>query len=104
MNQIGTDASWLQVRLDNGSANRLGLGALVHVERPGAPPAIRRVRTDGSYLSASDPRLHFGLGEWRGPVTVRVDWLGGPSEQWTIPKVDQRVVLVRGRGTAAPQP
>jgi hypothetical protein len=104
IDQIGADASWLQVRLDNGSANRLGLGALVHVERPGAPSAIWRVRTDGSYLSASDPTLHFGLGEWRGPVTVRVDWPGGSSEQWTIPTVDQRIVLVRGRGTAAPRP
>jgi hypothetical protein len=104
MNRIGANASWLQVRLDNGSANRLGLGALVHLERPGAPPAMRRVRTDGSYLSASDPTLHFGLGEWRGPVTLRVEWPGGPTEQWSIPKVNQRVVLVRGRGTALPPP
>jgi enediyne biosynthesis protein E4 len=92
------------VRLDNGSANRLGLGALVHLERPGAPPAMRRVRTDGSYLSASDPTLHFGLGEWRGPVTLRVEWPAGSAEQWNIPKVNQRVVLVRGRGTALPHP
>jgi enediyne biosynthesis protein E4 len=104
VNQVGTNASWLQLRLDNGSANRLGLGALVHVDRPGAPPVMRRVRTDGSYLSASDPTLHFGLGQWQGPVTVRVEWPGGRAEQWTIPKVDQRVVLVRGRGTSLPRP
>jgi enediyne biosynthesis protein E4 len=104
LNQLGGDVSWLQVRLDNGPANRLGVGSLVHIDRPGVPTRIRRVRTDGSYLSASDPTLHFGLGEWRGPVTVRVDWPGGSSEQWTIPTVDQRIVLVRGRGTAAPRP
>jgi hypothetical protein len=104
LNQVGATASWLQVRLDNGPANRLGLGALVHVERPGAPTAIRRVRTDGSYLSASDPTTHFGLGEWRGPVTVRVDWPAGSSEQWTIAKVDQRVVLVRGRAPSMSGP
>jgi enediyne biosynthesis protein E4 len=98
LNQVGTRASWLQVRLDNGPANRLGLGALVHVERPGVPPLVRRVRTDGSYLSSQDPTAQFGLGEWRGPVTVRVDWLGGPSERWTIPTVNQRVTLVRGAG------
>ncbi len=101
LNQVGTRASWLQVRLDNGPANRLGLGALVHVDRPGAPSLVRRVRADGSYLSAQDPTLQFGLGEWRGPVTVRVDWPGGPSEQWTLPKVEERVILTRGRGTPA---
>ena len=101
LNQAGGRASWLQVRLDNGSANRLGLGALVHVEHPGARPLVGRVRTDGSYLSAHDPTSHFGLGEWRGPVTVRVDWPGGPSEQWTLPKASQRVTLARGSGATA---
>ena len=103
LNQVGTRGSWLQVRLDNGPQNRLGLGALVHVERPGAPSLISRVRTDGSYLSAQDPTAHFGLGEWREPVTVRVDWPGGPSEQWTLPKVEQRVTLIRGRGAPLSQ-
>jgi hypothetical protein len=104
LNHVGTRGSWLQVRLDNGPQNRLGLGALVHVERPDAPPLIGRVRTDGSYLSAQDPTLHFGLGEWRKPVTVRVDWPGVPPEQWSLPKVEQRVTLVRGRGTSLSQP
>ena len=92
------------MRLDNGPANRLGLGALVHVERPGVPPLVRRIRTDGSYLSAQDPTAQFGLGEWRGPVTVRVDWPAGASEQWVIAKVDQRVTLVRGGGKPLPRP
>jgi hypothetical protein len=103
LNQIGGRGSWLQVRLDNGPRNRLGLGALVRVDRPGVPSLIRRVHTDGSYLSAQDPTLHFGLGEWRGPVTVRVDWPGGPSEQWTLPKVEQRVTLIRGGGARPAQ-
>jgi hypothetical protein len=98
LNLVGTRGAWLQVRLDNGAQNRLGLGALVHVGGPGAASRALRVRTDGSYLSAQDPTLHFGLGEWRGPVTVRVDWPGGPSEQWTLPKVEQRVTLARGGG------
>jgi len=99
-NRIGAAASWLQVRLDNGAANRFGLGALVHVERAGAPPHIRRVRTDGSYLTAQDPTLQFGLGEWKGPVTVRVDWPAGTSERFAVDKVGQRVTLTRGTGKA----
>jgi hypothetical protein len=98
-NRVGSRASWLQVRLDNGAANRLGLGALVHVERAGVPPQIRRVRTDGSYLAAQDPTLQFGLGQWRGAVTVRVDWPAGTSERFAVAKVGQRVTLTRGTGT-----
>ncbi len=97
-NRVGTRASWLQVRLDNGAANRLGLGALVHVDRAGAPPQIRRVRTDGSYLTAQDPTLQFGLGDWKGPVTVRVDWPSGTSERFAVANVGQRVTLTRGGG------
>ena len=37
--------------------NRFGFGALVGVERAGRPTLWRRVKTDGSYLSASDPRV-----------------------------------------------
>ncbi len=98
LNQVGTRNSWLQVRVDNGPQNRSGLGALVHVERTGAPSQVLRVRTDGSYLSAQDPTLQFGLGEWRRPVIVRVDWPGGRPEQWTLPTVNQRVTLIQGRG------
>ena len=42
--------------------NRFGFGAWIGVERAGQPTLWRRVRTDGSYLSASDVRVHFGLG------------------------------------------
>ena len=42
--------------------NRFGFGAWIGVERAGRPTLWRRVRTDGSYLSASDVRVHFGLG------------------------------------------
>ena len=100
LNRVGTRRSWLQVRLDNGDRNRLALGALVHVERAGERPLVRRVRTDGSYLAAQDPTLQFGLGEWRGPVTVRVDWPGGESEQWMLPQINRRVTLRRGQGNA----
>jgi len=99
-NRIGARRSWLQVQLDTAGVNRQGFGSTIRVEHPGAPIQIRRVRTDGSYLAAQDPVQHFGLGDYDGPLTVRVDWLGGPSEQWQVPKVRQRLTLKRGTGTA----
>ena len=63
LNQVGTRNHWLQVRLQQAPGNRFGFGAWVGVERAGRPTAWRRVRTDGSYLSASDGRVHVGLGD-----------------------------------------
>ena len=62
LNQAAAGQHWLQVRLDQPGGNRFGVGAWIGVERAGRPTLFRRVRTDGSYLSASDMRAHFGLG------------------------------------------
>ena len=47
---------------DTTPGERFGMGARVGIERAGQPTLWRRVKTDGSYLSASDIRVHFGLG------------------------------------------
>ena len=61
-NQAGSRQHWLQVRLEGVKSNRSGIGARVGVFRDGLEPLWRRVHTDSSYLSASDVRVHFGLG------------------------------------------
>lgn len=104
LNQVGNRASWLQLDLRQPEGNRFAIGALVTVERSGLPALKRRVRTDGSYLVAQDTRVHFGLGTHSGPVTVVVDWPDGAAERWTIEKVNQRITLTRGRGSAVTAP
>ncbi|MDX2029856.1 MAG: CRTAC1 family protein [Blastocatellia bacterium] len=64
------------------AANRDAIGARVALLRPNAPALWNRVRTDGSYLSAGDPRVHFGLGALAGPVTIGVIWPDGSREMW----------------------
>ncbi len=39
----------------------------------GAVSYSARSRTDGSYASARDPRVVVGLGEWDGPVDLRLE-------------------------------
>jgi enediyne biosynthesis protein E4 len=53
------------------------------------------VKTDGSYLSASDIRIHAGLGRSTA-VDVSVEWPGGPTETWKGVAVDRLVTLRRG--------
>jgi enediyne biosynthesis protein E4 len=92
-------AHWLQIRLEQPGANRFGVGALVSVERPGAPTLWRRVRSDGSYLCASDLRVHAGLAASAAPVAVAVQWPDGVHERWADVRPDHIAVLRRGTGT-----
>src|SRR5205085_827734 len=48
---------WLTVKLTGTRSPRDGQGAIVRIGRQSAYAS-----TSGSYLSASDPRVHFGLG------------------------------------------
>ncbi|HXW04478.1 MAG TPA: CRTAC1 family protein [Vicinamibacterales bacterium] len=91
-------AHWLQVRLSQEPANRFGVGARVGIERTGRPTLWRRVRTDGSYLSASDGRVHFGLGSSPALDAVVVEWPDGARERWRKVLADRLVTLRRGTG------
>ena len=94
------NSHWLEVRLDQRPGNRFGFGAYVGVERAGHPTIWRRVRSDGSYLSASDVRVHFGLGASPGITAVVVKWPDGQAERWTDIRGDGVVTLRRGTGLA----
>ena len=62
INQTNARHHWVQVRLQQDAGQRFAFGARVGIERAGRPTIWRRVKTDGSYLSASDLRVHVGLG------------------------------------------
>jgi hypothetical protein len=98
LNQAAPRGHWLQVLLDQRPGNRFGIGALVGVERAGHPTLWRRVRTDGSYQSASDVRVHFGLGASAAITAVVVQWPDGQRERWIDTTGDRLVTLRRGSG------
>jgi len=98
LNQVGARNHWLQVRLEQRPGNRFGIGAWIGVERAGGSTLWRRVRTDGSYLSASDVRVHFGLGSSAAITAIVVQWPDGQRERWTGVAADRAVTLRRGSG------
>jgi hypothetical protein len=98
INQAGRLNHWLEVGLAQDAGNRFGFGARIGVERAGRPTLWRRVRTDGSYLSASDVRAHFGLGSSPAVGAVIVEWPDGVRERWTSIAGDTIVTLKRGTG------
>lgn len=98
LNEVGSQSHWLQVRLEGVKDNRHGIGARVAVLRKNQKPLWRRVHADGSYLSASDLRVHFGLGADPKVEAVLVQWPSGNKEIWSEVKADNLIVLRQNTG------
>jgi enediyne biosynthesis protein E4 len=75
------------------------VGARVGLVRGNGPTLWRRARADGSYASANDSRVLFGLGVTVTTIaTVRVEWPGGRAEEWSAVPVDRYTTLREGEG------
>ena len=79
-NDGGNDSSWLAVRLIGEQSNRDAIGARVTVSTAGGGVLFDQVKGGGSYLSASDPRLYFGLGGDDQVRRITIHWPSGASE------------------------
>ncbi|HKE83883.1 MAG TPA: FG-GAP-like repeat-containing protein [Vicinamibacterales bacterium] len=75
---------------------RDALGARVYVMRKSGPALMRRARSDGSYASANDPRIVVGLGSSADPVSLRVVWPDGRTEEFANVTVDRWTTVVEG--------
>ncbi len=85
---------WLIVDLEGRRSPRDGQGAVVTVRTANGDEQTRFVTTAGSYLSASDRRAHFGLGEHDVVEWVRVQWPSGREQQIEDVAADRVVQLV----------
>ena len=101
----GNQNHWIGLRLVAAAPGRAAnqtrdmLGARVGIVRDGGPTLWRRVRSDGSYASANDPRVLVGLGQSTSVSRVRVIWPSGKSEEWSSIAVDRYTTLREGEGT-----
>ncbi len=98
LNETGSKKHWLEVGLDGGKTNRFGIGSRVAVLRKGQPPLWRSVDTGSGYLSAHDPRVHFGLGDRFAVDGVLVKWPDGSTEAWPAIQPDRLLTLRKGTG------
>jgi hypothetical protein len=100
VNQIGRRHHFLGLRLL--TANRDALGARVELRRPGQPPLVRHVHADGSYASASDPRILFGLGDRPSTGSLLIRWPDGRREVFEKLPPDAYTTLRQGSGKPVP--
>ena len=93
-NEGGTANHWLTVSLRGTRSNRQGIGAIVRVidERNRTQSGI--CSTASSYQSASDARVHFGLGDARTVRRVEVRWPSGATQVVEDVAVDRIIEIV----------
>jgi hypothetical protein len=99
-NESSARGHWLTIQLQGVHCNRSAIGARVTV-KSATGTQIQEVASGSSYLSQSDLRLHFGLGEAAGPQEVTVRWPGsngrpGGTETWKNLPVDRTHRLMEG--------
>lgn len=87
---------WAAFKLIGTKSNRDAIGALVWL-KTARGTQMRLVHDDGSYLSAGDLRVHFGLGAETRIESVRVRWPSGLVQEFNRVPSDRIVTLVEGR-------
>lgn len=92
-NELKSERKWLQVRLRGTKSNRSGIGAVVSVHA-GGKVQTAPLLSQSSYLSANDPRLHFGLGDAKAVDRVVVRWPSGETQEFADVKVNSVAELV----------
>ena len=96
-NEGGNQQHWLSLKLQGRESNRNGIGATVIV-RAGRSIQYFQVIGGGSYLSASDFRVHAGLGSALQVDRVEVRWPSGSIDLFGPISSNQFIVVQEGKG------
>jgi hypothetical protein len=99
--------NWIKIRLVGTKSNRTGIGARIKVvaqtgspvlsAKPGAALAqIEEVRSCNGYYSASDLRIHFGLGEAKKVDAVEIKWPSGAVDTLKDLETNRLYVIEEG--------
>lgn len=92
---------WIKFQLTGKKSNRSAIGARVTIRYDGKVQT-REVLSQSSYLSANDPRLHFGIGQTTS-VDAEIRWPLGDVEKLSNLAVDQLIHVTEGAGVTRKQ-
>jgi tetratricopeptide (TPR) repeat protein len=86
---------YVSIQLRGTTSNRDGVGASVAVTAGGQKQVAQRFG-GGSYLSAGDPRLHFGLGAAGRIDRIEIRWPSGQVDVFENVPLDRRYRVTEG--------
>ncbi len=93
MNQGGNGNNWLLLKTVGTRSNRDGIGARIRLVSESGEEQHGFVNAVGSYASASDTRVHFGLGKSKVARLIEVFWPSGLRQQLENVKANQRLTV-----------
>jgi enediyne biosynthesis protein E4 len=91
MNRGGNGNHWLMVNTIGTRSNRDGIGARIRVVSESGLEQYGFVSAAGSYASANDKRVHFGLGRDATARLIEIAWPAGATQRLENVHADQVV-------------
>jgi hypothetical protein len=101
-NDGGNANHWLTVQLIGTKSNRDGIGASLKLTSEGFVH-VEQAKGGMSYMSASDPRIHFGLGKRTKIESLEIAWPSGQVDRLTNLSPDQIIAVKEGTGVVPRQ-
>lgn len=89
-NRSKSSGHWVRVKLQGVKSNRDGFGAKVEIKAENRTQVLE-ARTNSSFESASDPRVHFGMGDASIAQMIRVHWPSGRVSTIQNARVDTEI-------------
>ncbi len=96
-NDGGNANHWLEILLIGTKSNRNGIGASLKLTSEGISH-VEQAKGGMSYMSASDPRIFFGLGKRTRIDSLEITWPSGLVEKLTNVPTDKIIAVKEGAG------
>ncbi|PYV40068.1 MAG: hypothetical protein DMG06_21385 [Acidobacteria bacterium] len=77
INSADNGNHWLLIQLSGHKSNRDAIGAKIKVTTPSGRTLFNHVTTSVGFLSSSDRRVHFGLGQETSAASIELRWPSG---------------------------
>jgi hypothetical protein len=91
---------WAEIALMGTKSNRDGIGAVLKLTS-GGMVETDQAKGGTSYMSSSDPRIHFGLGKRSKIDSLVISWPSGQVDKLTNVPVDTIVAVKEGIGAVS---
>ncbi len=95
-NDGGNRGNWITIKTIGTRSNRDGIGARLTVVADRITQ-VKHVKNSGSYCSASDLRVHFGLGSATKVAALEIRWPSGSIQKLENLKANQLLVIKEPR-------
>jgi len=99
-NEGGNRNHWLEVLLIGTRSNRDGIGSSLKLTSEGFVH-VEQAKGGMGYMSASDPRIFFGLGRRTKIDSLEIAWPSGQIDKLTNVPVDKIIAVKEGTGIVA---